>query len=47
VWLKDFNWTSLLSKKMIAPYRPDPHNHANYDQKQAAAQDPWKDENAE
>jgi serine/threonine protein kinase len=46
VWLKDFNWQALLDKKVVAPYQPE-KNQENFDQKQANAADPWKDENVE
>ncbi len=46
VWLKDFNWQALLEKKLVAPLIPE-KNQENFDQKQANANDPWKDENQE
>lgn len=46
VWLKDFNWQALLDKKLTAPYVPEKASD-NFDQKQANAADPWKEENAD
>jgi len=44
--MKDFNWQALLDKKLTAPYTPEKAQD-NFDQKQANAVDPWKEENAD
>jgi len=46
VWLRDYNWQQLLEKKLDAPFKPA-LNTDNFDAKQANAEDPWKEENAD
>jgi protein kinase A len=43
VWLRDFDWQSLLEKKMKAPYLPE-QNADNFDKVQANNLAAWKDE---
>lgn len=43
VWFQNFDWDSLLARKMEPPYVPP--NDDNFDAKYA--NDGWKDENSE
>ena len=43
IWMREFDWQSLLEKKMEAPYKPA-QNADNFDKAQANKDDNWKNE---
>ena len=46
IWLRDYDWQSLLEKKVEAPFKPQ-QNADNFDKKQANKDDAFKGDDPE
>lgn len=46
IWMREFDWQSLLEKRMEAPYKPA-QNTDNFDKAQANKEDNWKGDDIE